>query len=173
MICYFCNQNPANTLEHVIPKGLGGKKQARIWCHICNNKFGREVDEGLISFFSSKGDIADNVVLRGVLKIAINFCISSGIAVKREIIEMLVLEEKLDKFIKEVKYIPRQNEISHSLVAKKELYGRFYAVITLYNRSFFVDFEDKCEDEGFEKTYCYSFTRCKKMEIENTIYTNV
>jgi hypothetical protein len=180
MICYFCKQNSANTLEHLIPKGLKGREQARILCHICNNKFGRDLDKGLISFFSSKDVVINNLVLRGILKIAINFCIANKVFVE-EGVGLLLSNCLLDNYVRQIEYIPRKNEVSHSLILYGELGGRIYAIITIYNRSFLVDLGFNDKRERIFKNYCYSFTRrkkcCKKyykdLDVEKILFQNV
>lgn len=47
-ICYSCCENRKLTNEHVIPQALGGRLYAPIYCKVCNDQYGKEIDAELI-----------------------------------------------------------------------------------------------------------------------------
>jgi hypothetical protein len=55
MKCYVCNENEANSVEHIIPNAIGGKIRATILCKECNSKYGNSCEAALaknLLFFS-------------------------------------------------------------------------------------------------------------------------
>ena len=44
MKCYLCNENEANSVEHIIPNAIGGKIKAIILCRKCNSTLGSNCD---------------------------------------------------------------------------------------------------------------------------------
>jgi len=47
MKCYLCNENEANSVEHIIPNAIGGKIKAIILCRECNSKYGDSYEVAL------------------------------------------------------------------------------------------------------------------------------
>jgi len=47
MKCYICNENEANSVEHIIPNAIGGKIKAKILCRECNSKYGDSCEAAL------------------------------------------------------------------------------------------------------------------------------
>lgn len=70
MMCYLCNLRKANTLEHIAPKFLGGKKTFRLLCHKCNNEFGTKIE--------SQFYLNEQAKKLTILKIMLNFYLWQG-----------------------------------------------------------------------------------------------
>ncbi len=47
MICIFCGQDKKPSVEHIIPKNIGGRVVVKTVCVDCNSKFGSKVDAEL------------------------------------------------------------------------------------------------------------------------------
>ena len=82
----------ANSLEHIIPAFLGGKKRVRILCYICNNFFGSNFEK---NFYQTEED--RNFVL---LKIVINFYVFKGLPIEEILDSINILRDK--KFQKNI-----------------------------------------------------------------------
>jgi hypothetical protein len=65
MICYVCLERKANSLEHIIPVFLAGKKRVKVLCHLCNNFFGSTIEKNFYTDAKARKFV--------ILKIVLNF----------------------------------------------------------------------------------------------------
>jgi hypothetical protein len=137
-MCYICRQNKANTLEHIVPKSLGGKKKVRILCHKCNNVSGGEVDNYLKDFFTSNSSHLSNQVLKGIFKIATNFCTFNNLISKVDLLPFIFENINLSEIVKPLNYEAKNDEVCHSIVINGAKDGDLYCFISIYNLSFSV-----------------------------------
>jgi hypothetical protein len=55
--CFVCTEPRALTVEHVIPQAIGGRLKARLYCKICNEAFGDDLDEEISKQFGWVGTL--------------------------------------------------------------------------------------------------------------------
>ena len=52
-ICFTCKEPCVLTEEHVIPQALGGRLKANLYCKVCNEYFGKEIDSEITKQFGN------------------------------------------------------------------------------------------------------------------------
>jgi hypothetical protein len=55
--CFVCKKPQALTLEHIIPQAVGGRLKARLYCKVCNDTFGHELDDEISKQFGWVGTL--------------------------------------------------------------------------------------------------------------------
>jgi hypothetical protein len=50
-ICFTCKEPCALTKEHVIPQALGGRLKSNLYCKVCNENLGKEIDSEITKQF--------------------------------------------------------------------------------------------------------------------------
>ena len=64
-ICFVCKEPQTLTLEHIIPQAVGGKLKAKLYCKICNETFGHELDDEIAKQFGWLGTLLNIKRQRG------------------------------------------------------------------------------------------------------------
>jgi len=52
-ICFACRGTKVLTDEHVIPQALGGRLKAKLYCKVCNENFGKNIDTEITNQFGN------------------------------------------------------------------------------------------------------------------------
>ena len=50
--CFACKKTKVLTEEHIIPQALGGRLKAKLYCKVCNDNFGEDIDAEITNQFS-------------------------------------------------------------------------------------------------------------------------
>lgn len=145
MICYACLKRKANSLEHVIPSFLGGKKKVKVLCHLCNNFFGSTIEKNFYTDCEARKFV--------ILKIALNFYFwkfshhNSSYKNVDEAVEML----RHLKFKKEIIFsIKEENLTKDSILMHQEqktLYGFINLKIGFFKVILSENFEGKLNEK--------------------------
>lgn len=66
--CFICKKPQPLTLEHIIPQSIGGRLKAKLYCKICNDTFGHELDDEISKQFGWIGTLLNIKRERGKLQ---------------------------------------------------------------------------------------------------------
>ncbi|MCB2184207.1 MAG: HNH endonuclease [Desulfobulbaceae bacterium] len=66
--CFACKESNVLTDEHVIPQALGGRLKAKLYCKICNENFGKDIDAEIANQFGNIATILKIKRERGKLQ---------------------------------------------------------------------------------------------------------
>jgi hypothetical protein len=55
--CFACNKPRSLTVEHVIPQAIGGRLKAKLYCKVCNESFGKDIDNEISKQFGWIGTL--------------------------------------------------------------------------------------------------------------------
>jgi hypothetical protein len=66
--CFACKETKVLTEEHIIPQALGGRLKAKLYCKVCNENFGKDIDAEITNQFGKIATILKIKRERGKLR---------------------------------------------------------------------------------------------------------